>query len=57
MGMRVDRHAPGQHIINTQQHTTQNFINQKSKLECNSEGADELPEDGTQLPKPVEAAK
>jgi hypothetical protein len=41
----------------TQPHTTLNFINQKSKLACNSEGTDELPNDGTQLPKHVEAAK
>jgi hypothetical protein len=38
-------------------HTTRNFINQKPKLVCNSEGTDGLPEDGTQLPKYVGAAK
>jgi hypothetical protein len=38
-------------------HTAQNFINKKSKLACNSVGTDELPEDGTQLPKHVGAAK
>jgi hypothetical protein len=38
-------------------HTTQNFINQKLKLACNSEGRDELLEDGTQVPKHVGAAK
>jgi hypothetical protein len=41
------RYAPGRHIIYTPPHTTQNFINQKPKLACNSEGTDELPEDGT----------
>jgi hypothetical protein len=41
----------------TQPHTTQNFINQKPKLACNSEGTEELPQDGTQLPKHVGAAK
>jgi hypothetical protein len=54
---RRDRHVPGRHITRTQPHTTQNFINQKAKLACNSEGTDELPEDGTQLPKHVGAAK
>jgi hypothetical protein len=29
----------------------------KPKLACNSEGTDELPEDGTQLPKHLAAAK
>jgi hypothetical protein len=53
----IDRYAPGGHIIYTQPHNTQNFINQNPKLACNSEGKDELPEDGTQLPKPVVAAK
>jgi hypothetical protein len=38
-------------------HTTQNFINKKFKLACNAEGTDELPEDGTHLPKHVGAAK
>jgi hypothetical protein len=38
-------------------YTTQNFINHKPKLTCNSEGTDELPEDGTQLPKHVGARK
>jgi hypothetical protein len=55
--VRIARDAPGSHIIYTQPHTTQNFINQKPKLACNSEGTDELPEDGTQLPKHVAAAK
>jgi hypothetical protein len=41
----------------TQPHNTRNFINQKLKLVCNSEGTDEPPEDGTQLPKHVAAAK
>jgi hypothetical protein len=49
------RTAP--HKINTPPQTPQNFINQKSKLACNSEGTDELPEDGTRLPKHVGAAK
>jgi hypothetical protein len=55
----IDRHryAPGSHIIYTQPHTTQNFINQKFKLTCNSYGTDELTEDGTQLQKHVGAAK
>jgi hypothetical protein len=53
----VERNAPGRHIIYTKPHTTQNFINQKPKLACNSEGTDELPEDGTQLPKHVGTAK
>jgi hypothetical protein len=53
----TDRHAPGRHIAYTQSHTTQNFINQNPKLSRNSEGTDELPEDGTQLPKYVGAAK
>jgi hypothetical protein len=30
---------------------------QNSKLACNSEGTDKFPEDGTQLPKRVGAAK
>jgi hypothetical protein len=30
---------------------------QNPKLACNSEGTEELPEDGTQLPKHVGAAK
>jgi hypothetical protein len=33
------------------------FYQPKPKLACNSEGTDELPEDGTQLPKHVGAAK
>jgi hypothetical protein len=44
-------------VPHTKPHTKQNFINHKPKLACNSEGADELSEDGTQLPKHVEAAK
>jgi hypothetical protein len=32
-------------IIYTKPYTTQNFINQKPNLACNSEGTDELPED------------
>jgi hypothetical protein len=55
--MRIDWYAPGRHIIHTQPHTTQSFIYQKSKLACNTEGTDELPEDCTQLPKHVGAAK
>jgi hypothetical protein len=47
----------GRHMIYTQPHTAQNFINQKSKLAYNSEGTDEAPEDGTQLPTHVGAAK
>jgi hypothetical protein len=45
------------HIIYTQQHTTQNFINQIPKFACHSEGTNELPEDGMYLPKYVGAAK
>jgi hypothetical protein len=41
------------HIRYTQPHTTQNFINQNP----NWQGTDELPEDGTYLPKHVGAAK
>jgi hypothetical protein len=33
------------------------FYQLKPKLACNSEGTDELPKDGTQLPKHVVAAK
>jgi hypothetical protein len=33
------------------------FYQPKPKLACNSEGTDEVPEDGTQLPKHVGAAK
>jgi hypothetical protein len=33
------------------------FDQSKPKLACNSEGTDEIPEDGTQLPKHVGAAK
>jgi hypothetical protein len=55
--VRVDRYAPGRHIIYTQLHITQNFIKQKPKLAYNSEGTDELPEDGTKLPKHVGAAE
>jgi hypothetical protein len=49
--------ASGCHVIYTKTHIAQNFINQKSKLACNSEGTDELPVDGTQLTKHVAAAK
>jgi hypothetical protein len=45
------------HVTYTEPHTTRNFINKKSKLLCNSEGTDEFAEDGTQLPKHVEAAE
>jgi hypothetical protein len=44
-------------MIYTQPHTTQNVINQNSKLACNLEGTDQLPEDGTQLPKHVGTAE
>jgi hypothetical protein len=54
---QTDRYAPGRHIIYTQPHITRNIINQKPKLGCNSEGTDELLEDGIQLPKHVGAAK
>jgi hypothetical protein len=57
ISLSIDRYAPGRHMVYTQPHSTQNFINKKSKLACNSEGTDELPEDGTQLPKHVGAAK
>jgi hypothetical protein len=53
----VGRYASGRLIIYTQSHTTQNIINKKSKLACNSESIGELPEDDTQLPKHVAAAK
>jgi hypothetical protein len=53
----VYRYAPHRHITYTQPHTTQNFINQNPTFSCKSEGTDELPEDGTQLPKHVGAAK
>jgi hypothetical protein len=49
--------SAGRHIMYTQPHTIRNFIKQNPKLACNSEGTDELPEDGTQLPKHVGAAK
>jgi hypothetical protein len=52
----TDRYAPDRLMVHTQPHTTQNVINQKPKLVCNSEGTGELPEDGTQLPKHVGAA-
>jgi hypothetical protein len=55
--MRIDRYAPGRHIIYTKPHTTHNFINPKPKLACNAEGTDGLPGDGTQLSKHVGAAK
>jgi hypothetical protein len=45
------------YIIYTQPRTTQYVFNQNPKLVCNSEGTDELPEDGTQLPKHVGAEK
>jgi hypothetical protein len=54
---QTDRNAPGRHIIYTYPHITRNFINQKPKLACKSEGTEQLPEDGTQLPKHVGAAK
>jgi hypothetical protein len=44
------------HSIHTTTHYTE-FYQLKPKLACNSEGTDELPEHGTQLPKHVEAAK
>jgi hypothetical protein len=53
----VDPYLPGSHIMYTQPHTTKNFINKKPRLACNSEGKDELPEDGSHLPKHVGAAK
>jgi hypothetical protein len=51
----IDRYPPGRHIIYTQPHTE--FYQPKPKLACNSEGTDELHEDGTKLPKHVGAAK
>jgi hypothetical protein len=53
----IYRYAPDRHILYTQPHTTQNCINQKPELACNSEDTDELPDDVTQLPKHVAAAK
>jgi hypothetical protein len=47
---------PDHHITYTEPHNTQ-FYQPKPKLTCNSEGTYQLPEDGTQLPKHVEAAK
>jgi hypothetical protein len=41
--------APGRHIIYTQPHTTQNFINHKHKFARNSEGTEELSDDGTHV--------
>jgi hypothetical protein len=41
--------------IDTTYHTE--FYQPKPKLACHSEGTDELPEDGTQLPKHVGAEK
>jgi hypothetical protein len=38
-------------------YTTTEFFQPKPKLACNSQGTDELPENGTQLPKHVGAAK
>jgi hypothetical protein len=49
--------TPDHHILYAQPHTIQNFINQKPKLACNSECTDDLPEDGTQLPKHIRAEK
>jgi hypothetical protein len=43
--------------INTQPRTTQNFINHRPKSACNSAGTEELPEDGTQVPKHVGATE
>jgi hypothetical protein len=41
----------------TQPHTAQNFINHRPKLACNSAGTEELPEDGTHVPKHVGATE
>jgi hypothetical protein len=43
--------------MNTQQRTTQNFINHRPKSACNSAGTEQLPEDGTQVPKHVGATE
>jgi hypothetical protein len=44
------------HNIHTTTYYTECY-QPKPKLACNSEGTDELPEDGTQLPKHVATAK
>jgi hypothetical protein len=39
--------------MNIQPHSTQNFINHRPKSAGNSAGTEELPEDGTRVPKHV----
>jgi hypothetical protein len=51
------RIALGCRTIHTQPRNTQNFINHRPKSACNSAGTEQLPEDGTQLPKYVGAAE
>jgi hypothetical protein len=51
----IDRYAPGRHITYNQ--ILHGILLKKTKLACSSKGTDELPEDGTQLPKHVGAAK
>jgi hypothetical protein len=50
-------YALGCHTINTYPHTTQNFINHRPKLTCNSAGTGQFPGDGTQVPKHVGATE
>jgi hypothetical protein len=49
--------TPGRHTINIQPHTTHTFTNHRPKSASNSAGTEELPEDGTQLPKHVGATE
>jgi hypothetical protein len=55
--VRIDQYAPDRHTINVEQHTTQNFINYRPKSACNAAGTEDLPEDGTQVPKHVGATE
>jgi hypothetical protein len=52
---RSIRNRPPHNIHTTTYYTE--LYQPESKLACNSEGTDELAEDGTQLPKHVAAAK
>jgi hypothetical protein len=54
---KTDRYAPGRHTTNIQPRTTQNFINHRPTSTCNSAGTEELPDDGTQVPKHVRATE
>jgi hypothetical protein len=55
--LRTIHTRPPQTIRGTHNYILHRILSPKPKSACNSEGTDELPEDGTQLPKHVGAAK